>query len=192
MKKILIINGHPKKESFNSALFDIYKKGVIESGAQIREIIVSDLPMENYLKYDHFGKDPVGSEILKAREDVSWAEHLVFFHPVWWGSMPAILKCFIDMVFSSGFAFRYKADSPIPEKLLKDKTARIITTMDTPYFIYRYFFGAPSINQLKDRILRFCGISPVKVSHFGPVHSSSIEKRKLFLEEIYNLGKKLS
>jgi hypothetical protein len=64
--------------------------------------------------------------------------------------------------------------------------------MDTPYFIYRYFFGAPSINQLKDRILRFCGISPVKVSHFGPVHSSSIEKRKLFLEEIYNLGKKLS
>lgn len=192
MKKILVINGHPKKISFSSAIVEQYVKGVKEGGAELREINVADLPIENYLRYDHFSGIPVGTEIKDSQNDITWAEHIVFVHPVWWGSMPAILKCFIDMVFASGFAFRYKAGSAMPEKLLKGKTARIITTMDTPYFIYKYLFGAPSINQLKSRTLEFCGISPVKVSHFGPVQSSTEEKRNKFLNEVFELGKKLS
>jgi NAD(P)H dehydrogenase (quinone) len=36
MKKILIINGHPDKESFNFALAEAYKKGAIASGAEMR------------------------------------------------------------------------------------------------------------------------------------------------------------
>lgn len=191
MKKILIINGHPKKNSFNSALANSYKKGAIETGADVREIVVTDMQIENYLRYDHFSGKDVGQDIKDARESVAWAEHIVFLHPVWWGSMPAILKCFIDTVFSAGFAFRYKKGSPIPEKLLKGRTAHIITTLDTPYFIYKYFFNAPSVNQLKSRVLEFCGISPVKVSHFGPIQSSTEEKRGKFINEVYNLGKSL-
>jgi len=192
MKKILIINGHPKKDSFSSALAKNYKKGAIESGAEVKEIIVTNLPLENYLRYDHFSGKDVGKEISDSREKIAWADHIVFVHPVWWGSMPAILKCFIDMVFSSGFAFKYKEGSGMPEKLLKGRTARIITTMDTPYFIYSYFFGSPSINQLKSRTLEFCGISPVKVSHFGPVQSSNELQRKIFLEKVYQQGKNLN
>jgi NAD(P)H dehydrogenase (quinone) len=192
MNKILIINGHPKKVSFSTSIVKQYIKGARECGAELREINVTDLPIENYLRYDHYSGNEVGLEIKNSQNDITWAEHIVFVHPVWWGGMPAILKCFIDMVFASGFAFRYKSGSPMPEKLLKGKTARIITTMDTPYFIYKYFFGAPSINQLKSRILEFCGISPVKVSHFGPVQSSTEEKRNKFLNEVFELGKKLS
>jgi putative NADPH-quinone reductase len=95
------------------------------------------------------------------------------------------------MVFAAGFAFRYKEKIAAPEKLLKGKTAHIITTMDTPYFIYKYFFGAPSINQLKSRTLEFCGISPVKVTHFGPVQSSTEEGRKKFLATVHSLGSKM-
>ena len=192
MKKILMINGHPKKGSFGSALFENYKKGAIEAGAEVREIHVADMPLEKYLKYDHYSGDAVGDEIKNAQNDITWAEHLVFFHPVWWGGMPALLKCFIDMVFASGFAFRYKANSPMPEKLLKGKTGRIITTMDTPTFVYKYFFRAPSINQLKSRILAFCGIAPVKVTFFSPIQSSTEESRKKFLNTAYLLGKNLS
>ncbi len=191
MKKILIINGHPKKGSFSSLIVEQYIKGAKEAGAELREINVTDLPIENYLRYDHYGKSELGLEIKNSQDDVEWAEHIVFVHPVWWGSMPAILKCFIDVVFASGFAFRYKAGSKMPEKLLKGKTARIITTMDTPYFIYKYLFGAPSVNQLKSRTLEFCGISPIKVSYFGPVQSSTDKKRNIFLGEVFELGKRL-
>jgi putative NADPH-quinone reductase len=157
----------------------------------VRVLHVADMPLENYLRHNHFSKDSVGKEIIDAQHDVTWAQHIVFVHPVWWGSMPAILKCFIDMVFAAGFAFRYKEKIAAPEKLLKGKTAHIITTMDTPYFIYKYFFGAPSINQLKSRTLEFCGISPVKVTHFGPVQSSTEEGRKKFLATVHSLGSKM-
>jgi putative NADPH-quinone reductase len=31
-----------------------------------------------------------------ARELILWAEHLVFVYPTWWGTMPALLKGFLD------------------------------------------------------------------------------------------------
>jgi putative NADPH-quinone reductase len=192
MKKILLINGHPKKESFNKALFEEYKKGAKESGAEVRELHIVNLPLENYLRYDHFSGKEVGNEIIKAQEDIIWAEHVVFVHPVWWGGVPAMLKIFVDMVFASGFAFRYTGKGSETEKLLKGRTAHIITTLDTPQFIYKYFFGAPSVNQLKSRTLEFCGITPVKVSYFGPIQSSTEEIRKKFLSDVYALGKNLA
>lgn len=191
MKKILVINGHPKKESLSGAITERYVEGAKSAGADVRVIHVADMSLEQYMRYDHFSHDAIGEANTKAQEDISWAQHIVIVYPVWWGSIPAILKCFIDMVFASGFAFRYKSKSALPEKLLTGKTGHIITTMDTPWFIYRYFYGAPSVNQLKSRTLEFCGITPVKVTHFGPVVSSTEEARKNFLTKVYSLGKAL-
>ncbi len=191
MKKIVLINGHPKKDSFTAALVGEYKRGALEAGAEVREIVVTDLPIERYLRYEHFTKQPVGEDILHAREDIAWAEHIVFVHPVWWAGMPALLKCFVDMVFSAGFAFRYTGKSPFPLKLLKGRTAHIITTLDTPPFVYRFLFGAPSVNQLKSRVLAFCGIAPTCVTYLGPIRSSTTEKRAQFLARVYLLGTRL-
>lgn len=191
MKKILVINGHPSKKSFNSRLFDNYIRGAKESSAEIRQVNVSDLPLENYLRYEHFSGTPVSKEITLAREDVVWADHIVFFHPVWWGGMPAILKCYIDIVFASGFAFKYQSGSSMPLKLLKGKSAHIFTTLDTPIFIYKYFFHAPSINQLKSRILAFCGISLTRVTYFGPIRSITLKNSEKFLNSVYIAGKNL-
>ena len=40
MKKIVIINGHPNPESFNFALAEAYKKGALQKGAEVKEIII--------------------------------------------------------------------------------------------------------------------------------------------------------
>lgn len=63
MKKILVINGHPKKSSFNNALYESYIKGAIEVGAEVRKIFVADLPLEKYLRYNHFSNDDIGDEL---------------------------------------------------------------------------------------------------------------------------------
>ena len=41
-KKILVINGHPDKESFNYGLFEAYKNGVEKSGAELKEISIGE------------------------------------------------------------------------------------------------------------------------------------------------------
>jgi len=117
-----------------------------------------------------------------------WAQHLIFVYPTWWGGMPALLKGFIDRTFQSGFAFKYRSDSPFPDQLLKGRTAELLVTMDSPPWYYRFINGAPGHKQMKRTILAFCGIKPVKVHSLGPVRGSSEAKRQAWLELATRLG----
>lgn len=53
------------------------------------------------------------------------AEHIVFFYPTWWGTVPALLKAFFERLFLPGFAFRYREGSPFSEQLLRDRSRMI-------------------------------------------------------------------
>ena len=70
--------------------------------------------------------------------------------------MPAILKGFIDRVFTNNFAFTYKNKMPVG--LLKGKKAVVFTTSGAPKLFFKLMekdFGA---KQLTKYTLKFCGI----------------------------------
>lgn len=188
-KKILIILGHPDKESFNGALALSYRKGAEEAGAEVRQINISDLDFDPNLpleKKDHFDLEP---DLKKAQQDISWADHLVFVHPVWWGGVPAMLKGFIDRVLLPGFAYKFRENSVWWDKLLTGKTGHIIFTMDQPYYFYWFINGRPGIHSLKKMTLEFCGVKPVKVTPIGPVKKSSESFRQRKLRKVWEHGK---
>ena len=187
-RKILIINGHPDKDSFNFALADAYKKGAVNSGAEIREIIIRDLNFEPNLKFGYRKRTQLESDLVEAQEKFKWADHLVWIYPVWWGSMPAILKGFIDRVFLPGFAFKKRENSLWWDKLLKNKSARIISTLDQPAWYYWLVNRQPSNNAMKKLILQFCGINPVKITTIGPLRLSKESFRQTWLKRIEKLG----
>ncbi len=188
MKKILIINGHPNRNSFNFGLSASYKKGAIAAGADIKEIVIRDLNFNPNLQFGYQKRTELEADLLDAWEKIKWAEHLVWIHPVWWGGLPAISKGFIDRLFLSGFAFQYRVNSVWWDKLLKGKTAHIITTLDQPSWYYWLVFGRPSVNQLKKSTLEFCGVKPVKVTYVGPIKNSIISLRVKWLNKIEKLG----
>jgi NAD(P)H dehydrogenase (quinone) len=190
MKKILIINGHPDKESFNFALANAYKKGALESGAEVKEINVCDLNFNPNLQYAYRQRTELEPDLMDAQGKITWADHLVWIYPVWWGSMPAILKGFIDRVFLPGFAFQKRENSIWWDKLLTNKSARIISTLDQPAWYYWLVFRQPSINAMKKLTLEFCGIKPVKTTYFGPIRLSKTDYRQNWLVKIEALGRK--
>lgn len=190
-KKILIINGHPNKESFNAAICGAYKLGVKSTDAELKEIVIGDLKFNPNLQNGYQQRTELEPDLLEAWEKIKWADHLVWVHPVWWGGLPAIMKGFIDRLFLPGFAFQYKKDSVWWDKLLKGKTAHIITTLDQPGWYYWLMYGKPSVNQLKKSTLEFCGISPVKVTYLGIVKTADEKLRNKWLQQIQNLGKSL-
>ena len=190
MKKILIINGHPNPESFNAALVAAYEHAILNQNVEVKVLNIHELDFEPSLTYGYTKRMEVEADIVKAQELISWADHMVWFHPVWWGGLPALTKGFIDRVFTPGFAFKYRENSVWWDKLLSGKTARIITTLDQPAFYYRMMFGRPSVNQLKKSTLQFCGVKTVKVSYFGPIRNSSLEQRAKMLLEVGKLAQK--
>jgi len=188
---ILIINCHPNKNSFNFGLVEAYKKGALEAGAILEEIVIAELNFNPNLGFGYSQRTDLEPDLLDAWEKIKRANHMVWFHPVWWGGLPAIAKGFIDRLFLPGFAFKYKENSVWWDKLLAGKTARIITTLDQPSWYYWLVFGNPSVNQLKKSTLEFCGVKPVKVTYCGPIRNSTPAQREVFLKKVFELGKGL-
>jgi len=190
MKKILIINGHPNPSSFNFGIAESYLKGAIASGAQVETITIASLNFNPNLQFGYQKRTELEPDLLESWEKIKRADHLVWIHPVWWGGLPAITKGFIDRLFLPGMAFQYRENSVWWDKLLKGKTAHIITTLDQPGWYYRFFYGRPSVNQLKKSTLEFCGVKPVKLSYIGIIKTATDFQREKWLQEVYDFGLK--
>lgn len=189
-KKILIINGHPDKESYCHALTNAYQQGAEFSGAQVEVIHITDLIFNPNLEFGYRKRTELEPDLLTAQQKIKWAEHLVWVYPVWWGSYPAIMKGFIDRVFLPGFAFQKRENSVWWDKYLTGRTARIICTMDQPAWYYSLVYRAPSTNALKKLTLEFTGMKSVQCNAIGPIRLSTPEFRKKWLNKIEMLGKK--
>ena len=191
MKKVLIINGHPDKESYNFALAKAYLKGARKSTENVELINIIDLDFNPNLKYGYRKRTELEQDLLETQEKIKNADHLVWVYPVWWGSVPAIMKGFLDRTFLPGFAFNKRENSVWWDKLLKNKSARIISTMDQPNWYYKLFYKSPSHNAMRKLTLNFTGISKVKISSIGPVRNSKLDYREKWIRKVENLGSKL-
>lgn len=192
MKNILIINGHPNPNSYCNALTEAYKNGASSKGNHVMVLNLFELKFDLNLANGYSKRTDLEPDLILAQEKITWAQHIVIVHPVWWGSTPALLKGFFDRIFLPGFSFKYRQEGVLWDKLLKGRTGHIIFTSDTPIWIYNYFFLSPSVNQVKKRTLEFCGISPVKVTGIGPIRQSKQEFREKWLERVKQLGEKAS
>ena len=189
MKKTLIINGHPDKESFCFALAESYKKGADSAGADCKSVHLIDLDFSPILTFGYRKISELEPDLVKMQQEILAADHLVLVYPNWWATFPALLKGFLDRVLVPGFAFKYHEDSPFWDKLLAGKTARMIVTMDTPKWYYFLMNKNAGHNAMRIGVLEFCGIKPVKITSFAPVKSSEEAKRKKWLAEVEELGK---
>ncbi|WP_422355918.1 NAD(P)H-dependent oxidoreductase [Roseivirga pacifica] len=188
MKKILIINGHPDKESFNFALSKAYKTGALASGAVIQEINIRDLNFNPNLGFGYRKRTTLEPDLEDAQQKLKWADHLVWVYPVWWGSVPAIMKGFLDRVLLPGFAFIKRKDSLWWDKCFKGKTARLICTLDQPAWYYKYFYGSPSHKAMKKLTMNFIGVRKVHISTIGPIRLSKEKYREKWLKKVEQIG----
>ena len=108
------------------------------------------------------GNHEVSDQNKRFQEKIKAAGKLIFIHPVWWGSYPAILKGFIDRVFTSGFAFKLKPlgflGLAMPIKHLKGKKAAVLQTTGSPKIITATYLGNRFKKTLKHETFAFCGI----------------------------------
>jgi putative NADPH-quinone reductase len=191
--KILILNCHNRENSFCTALAKAYEEGAAFAGHEIKTLNLRDLELGKYLLHGHDKRYEPEENVLKAQHLINWSDHLVFVYPTWWAGLPALLRLFFEMVFSPGFAFKYhdRMGKNIVrwDKLLKGKSARVISTMDAPPWYYRWIIGNPGGKIMKKGILGFSGIKVVGTTYFGSVKLSTEKQREDWLRTTLKLGK---
>jgi len=191
-KRIAIIQGHPdaRGNHLGHALAQAYAQGAEQAGNEIRFIDVAALQFSLLHTKEEWETGAPPEAIREAQRTISWADHLVLFYPLWLGSMPALLKGFLEQVFRPQFAIAKPEGGKMGKKLLKGKSARIVVTMGMPAFVYRWYFGAHSLKSLERNILGFSGVGPIKASLFGLIEASSSATRERWLAKMRALGSK--
>lgn len=121
---VLIVYAHPEPQSLTGSLKDFAVKRLIDSGHQVQ---VSDLYAMNWKasldqadntdshreqRFDPsldskkaFTNHTQTQDIALEQEKLLWADTLILQFPLWWFSMPAILKGWVDRVYAFGFAY---------------------------------------------------------------------------------------
>jgi len=183
-KRILVILGHPSNHSFCAALAGAYLDTARAAGHEVRELRLGQLDFDPILREGYRQVQPLEADLLAAQEAISWAQHLVFAYPIWWGGAPALLKGFVDRVFLPGYAFKYRPGKAFPAQLLTGRTAQLLVTMDTPPWYFRWVYRMPGIHQLRKTTLEFCGVKPVRVTTFGSILHSTDAQRTRWLAHV--------
>ena len=172
MLRVLIVDGHPCNGSFGSAIAGLMHRAASSRMEEIRSIVLRDIQFDPRAH----GR-ALDADLREAQHDILWAEVIVFVYPTWWGTTPALLKGFLDRVLHPGFAFVERSDGGW-KGVLAGRAALLVTTMDTPRWIYCWLLGAPGHRAMRDATLGFCGIGPVKIVSFGPVRRSTLTGRR--------------
>lgn len=151
--KVLIVYAHHEPKSFNSALKELAVSVLSQTGHSVQ---ISDLyamnfkaiadgadfsitTKESYLRYGSaqkhaFEAGHLTADITQEMEKLQWADFVILQFPLWWFSVPAILKGWVDRVFVTSFAFTVK--NRYDRGLLKGRRALLSLTTGSPQTSY--------------------------------------------------------
>ena len=184
MRVKTVIFSHPWNGSFNKAILD----KVVEKLDETKEkYTIIDLNKDKFnpvmteeeLSLYSQGKsiDPL---VKKYQEILKNTDELILVFPIWWMSMPAILKGFFDKVMTKGFAYE-NAKNGIKGLLTNIKTAKMITTAEAPKILLSITgFGIT----MKKANLGGVGIKKTEWIHYSLKSKGKDEDRRKFLEKV--------
>lgn len=188
-RRIVIIQGHPDPAGHHllNAMADAYAAGALSAGHRVRRIEVAQLDFPLLRTQSEFETGQLPPALLHARDDMRWAEHWLFLFPLWHGTMPALLKGFLEHIFRPGFAMDYSSKG-FPTRLLAGRSARIVVTMGMPAMLYRWYFGAYGVRGFERSMLSFAGIRPIRESFYGLTFADD-KKSARWIERLRGRGK---
>ncbi|RAP23987.1 flavodoxin family protein [Brevibacillus laterosporus] len=184
--KAVVLFAHPGTESFNHAILgqvteSLHKHGVTPTIRNLYEQHFSPIfsPADMQAMESHRTPKAIEEE----QTILTDSDLLIMIYPVWWWSQPAILKGYIDRIFSDGFAFRYEKTGPVG--LLTGKQAFVFTTTrESQQEMQTSGLGEVVEKQIVDGILRFSGFDPVVYHNFAEVPYVEEAIRKSYLQQV--------
>jgi NAD(P)H dehydrogenase (quinone) len=189
--KVVIVFNHPYEGSYCSALLAAVTAGLHKSGYEVDLIHLDNEEFDPVMRAKDLKgfKDGVPSDpqVLRYRERISEAGHLIMMFPIWWELMPAMTKGFIDKVIFPGVAYDYDNSGRYP-KMIKRwnglNSITVITTMNTPSLVYRLLFGNAVKKAIFSGTFWKLGFKNRKWISFNMVKFVSQQKREKWLMQL--------
>jgi NAD(P)H dehydrogenase (quinone) len=154
--KVLVVFSHPRRNSFCGAVMDTFIAGLAAAGHKAE---IADLHAEGFdprmIEADEPDWDNPAKryspEVLSEQVRISRNEAIAFIFPVWWWSVPAMLKGWVDRVWNNGWAYGAAT--------LPHRRALLIATASGNAATYaKRKYGPAMDTQLVVGVMNYCGI----------------------------------
>ncbi len=188
-KKILVLLGHPDKDTYSGQMADRYEQAVRAAGHEVRRVNLGEMQFDPILHKGYKEIQALEPDLVTLQEQFRWAEHIVIVYPNWWNTMPALLKGLFDRMWLPGFAFNFDKETKKLIQRLDGKTARVIILAGTHSPFQTWWKFGDYTNEIQYGILEFAGIE-TKVSAFGPCEKVDGVCREKWLGQIESLAKR--
>lgn len=190
-KTVAILQGHPDPAGSHlcHALADAYAEGAAAAGHRVLRVEIARIDVPVLRDQRAFETGELPASLAEAKDAVIAADHVVLVFPLWLGTMPALVKAFLEQVMRPGVAFAYEKTGI--RKLLTGRSAHIVVTMGMPTLAYRLFFLSHGVAGLRRNIFKFVGFSPVRATMFGMVMAASERTRDGWLARMRRDGGRL-
>lgn len=186
--KVVIVFNHPYDGSYCNAILNSVTEGLAKGGHTVDLIhldkdgfnpVMTARDLKAFVE-----RKPVDPQVIGYKQRLDSADHLVFIFPIWWELMPAMTKGFIDKVIFPGVAYDYKPNGFMTKRFKSIKGITLITTMNTPGFLYRLVFGNAIKKAFFTGTFWKTGYKNRKWISLNMVKSVSAEKRAKWLSDI--------
>jgi NAD(P)H dehydrogenase (quinone) len=190
MSVVTIIVGHPQRLSYGEALADAYRRWAESAGNTVHMFKLSEMTFDPILHEGYRQEQPFEPDLKSAYDALAASDHWVLIFPLWCGDMPALLKGFIERILQPDLIRRQGTENAMNWRIFEKKSARIIMTMAMPVSVYRFWYGPHALKLLKNNILNFIGVKPVRETLLGMVADASNEKRNRWLKQAEAMGQR--
>jgi NAD(P)H dehydrogenase (quinone) len=185
----LVVLGHPGPTSFSDVLAHAYADGLRKAGHEVETLTLRELDFDPHLRAGFGDTLPLEPDLVRAQAALRNAKHVAWFFPTWWATPPALVKGFIDRTFLPGFAFKYKGRG-LPEMLLRGRSSRVVTTMDSPGFWYTLWHRASLHASFVNATLKFVGFGPVQATTIYSLRDLPTTKRAHWVKRLAQIGER--
>lgn len=185
---IYILLGHTDAETLSGTFADRYEAVAHEEGHTIRRQNIGDMEFDPVLHHGYKAIQALEPALEEFIANVQWADHIVIIYPTWWSSMPAKLKGLFDRAWLPHSAFNFADHGLTWKKLLKGRTARIITSANMNPWLITFMYGSPTTH-LELAILRFAGVR-ARSTIFGPSERASARTHARWIRKVERLAER--
>lgn len=182
MPSALIIDGHPDAESLTASIAQRYATGYGDA----RLLTLRDLDFDPHLHFGYRQRMPLEPDLADAKQSIREAKTIIITTPLWWGSVPALLKGFFDRALLPQQEYRYNSYG-LPEGLLKGRRGRMFLLADTPWYVAPVL-GLPVATHVTKSTMKLCGVRPFRVHRLLGVKGSDDTKIAKWLDDAERIG----
>jgi putative NADPH-quinone reductase len=188
MVNIVIVQGHPDADRarFCRVLGEAYRDGAIKAGHSVTLIDIAAVDFDCLRSKADWQQQMAPGELVHAQKLIRAADHLVFIFPLWLGTLPALMKGFLEQVFRPGFALAPSAHGLRGHR--GGRSSRTIVTMGMPALLYRFWFLSHGVAAFRRSVLQLVGIRPNKLTLIGSIETISERRRLGWIEHVRRLG----